>query len=258
MLEGVDDLTEGAKIEVIPEGGVAPRRDAGGAGPGGARGRRGAARRGGPRRRGAARGRRAHEHLAPVHHAPGGDRPADGRVDAVGPARLSPAAGVGAAAGGLPDHPDPHVLPGRQPRGHDQRGHGAAGAPVRADAGARPDVVHQLGWRVGDHAAVQPRQAHRGGRAGSAGRHQRGQQPAAQRPAAAAGLQQGQPGRHARADAGGDVQDRAAAPGARPGGHARGAEAVAASRRRAWSASPAVSARPCGFRPTRRRWPRTA
>lgn len=45
VLEGVDDLTEGAKIEVIPEGGVAPRHDAGGASPGGAR--RGAAGAGG-------------------------------------------------------------------------------------------------------------------------------------------------------------------------------------------------------------------
>jgi multidrug efflux system membrane fusion protein len=40
VLEGVDDLTEGAKIEVIPEGGVAPRRDAGAAGAGGAGQRR--------------------------------------------------------------------------------------------------------------------------------------------------------------------------------------------------------------------------
>jgi multidrug efflux system membrane fusion protein len=32
VLEGVDDLTEGAKVEVIPEGGVAPRRNAEGAG----------------------------------------------------------------------------------------------------------------------------------------------------------------------------------------------------------------------------------
>ena len=32
---------------------------------------------------------RGHEHLAPVHHAAGRDRPADGRVDALGPARLS-------------------------------------------------------------------------------------------------------------------------------------------------------------------------
>lgn len=38
VLEGVDDLTEGAKVEVIPEGGAAPRRDAEGAGPAGGRG----------------------------------------------------------------------------------------------------------------------------------------------------------------------------------------------------------------------------
>lgn len=36
VLEGVDDLTEGAKVEVIPEGGVAPRRSTDGANPGGA------------------------------------------------------------------------------------------------------------------------------------------------------------------------------------------------------------------------------
>jgi len=54
VLEGVDDLTEGAKVEVIPEGGVAPRRDAEGARPAGAGGARGA---GGGRRGGAGGGR---------------------------------------------------------------------------------------------------------------------------------------------------------------------------------------------------------
>jgi len=58
VLEGVDDLTEGAKIEVIAEGGVAPRRNAEGAGRGeGAAGAGTAgARPGGPR--GGAGGRR--------------------------------------------------------------------------------------------------------------------------------------------------------------------------------------------------------
>ncbi len=145
---------------------------------------------------------------------------------------LPAAAGVGAAAGRLPDDPHHHLLPGRQPRGDDELGDGAARAPVRAAAGPGADVVDQFGRRVGDHAALRARQAAQRRRAGSAGGDERRQQPAAERPAAAAGLQQGQPGRHAGADAGGDVGHGAAAADLRPDRHARGAEAVAAARRR--------------------------
>ena len=69
------------------------------------------------------------------------------------------------------------------------------------------------------------------GRAAGAGRHQRGVEPAAQRPAGAADLQQGQPGRRGGADAGDHLAHHAAAAGARPGGHAGRAEAVADSGR---------------------------
>ena len=69
--------------------------------------------------------------------------------------RLSAAADVGAARGRLPDDPGDHALPGRQPRRDDDVGDGAARAPVRPDAGTEPDVVDELGRRVGDHAAVQ-------------------------------------------------------------------------------------------------------
>ena len=59
VLEGVDDLTEGGKIEVIPEGGAAPRRAGGGAGgPGGGRGGAGGAGGATPGRRGGAGGAR--------------------------------------------------------------------------------------------------------------------------------------------------------------------------------------------------------
>src|SRR4030095_10531330 len=67
VLEGVDDLTEGAKVEVIPEGGVAPRRNAEGAGAPGAGGERGA---GGGRRGGAAGGGRPRKTLPPFFIPP--------------------------------------------------------------------------------------------------------------------------------------------------------------------------------------------
>ena len=50
-------------------------------------------------------------------------------------ARLPAAAGLGAAAGRLPDHPGRHLLSGRQPRRDGVDGDGAARAPVRPDAG---------------------------------------------------------------------------------------------------------------------------
>ncbi len=95
-------------------------------------------------------------------------------------------------------------------------------------------------------------------RAGSAGGDQRVRQLPAGRPADAADLQQGQSGRHADHDAGADVEDAAAAEDRGPRRHAARDEALAAARRRAWSASAAASGRRCASRPTRRRWRRTA
>ena len=58
--------------------------------------------------------------------------------------------------------------------------------------GLDPDELGQLGRRVGDHAAVRLSTVARRRRAGGAGGDQRGDQPAAGRPAGAAGLRQGQ------------------------------------------------------------------
>src|SRR5690606_32413531 len=92
---------------------------------------------------------RGDEHLAPLHPAPGGHLAADGGAAAVGPVRLSAAAGVGTAAGGLPHHPGDDPVPGRQPDGDHQRGHRAAGTPAGPDSRTQPDVVDQLRRRLG-------------------------------------------------------------------------------------------------------------
>ena len=128
---------------------------------------------------------------------------------------------------------DPHLLSGRQPGGDDQRGDGAARAPVRPDAGPRPDVVHQLGRRVGDHAALRAREA---ARASPSRKCRRRSTP----PTACCPNDLPQPPVYNKVNPADTPvltlavtsQDGAAAAGARPGRHARGAEAVAAARRR--------------------------
>src|SRR6185312_13668168 len=85
------------------------------------------------------------ESVAPFHPAPGRDLARDGGDRARRAARLPPAAAIGAAGGRLPDDPRGDLLPGREPGSDDLVGHRAARAPVRTDARAAPDVVHQLG-----------------------------------------------------------------------------------------------------------------
>ena len=114
-----------------------------------------------------------------------------------GIARLPAAADLGAAAGRLPDDPGVHVLSGREPGGDGLVGHRAARAPVRPDAGPEADVLDQLRRRFGDHAAVRPRPSRSTSPSRGAGGDQRRLEPPARRPAGAAGLQQGQPGRRA-------------------------------------------------------------
>ena len=124
--------SRGRRSKSCPTGGVAARPRTGGPGRArawrGARGRR-------PRRRGAG-GDAAHEHLAAVHPSPGRHHADHAGDDAVRRDRLSAAAGVGVAAGRLPDHPRHDAVSRRQPGCHDQRGDRAARAPVRADARA--------------------------------------------------------------------------------------------------------------------------
>ncbi len=142
------------------------------------------------------------EPVAPVHPAAGGDLAADGGDRAGRPRRLPVPAAVGAAAGRLPDDPGADALPRRQPRGDGQHRHRAARAPVRPDGRPRADELDQRGGRLDHHAAVHARPDARRRRAGGAGGDQRRRLAAARRPAGAAGLRQGQPGRRAGADAG--------------------------------------------------------
>ena len=167
-------------------------------------------------------------------------------------------AAVGPAGGRLPDHPGADLLSRRQPRGDDLVGHRAAGAPVRPDAGPEPDVVDQLGRRLGHHPAVRPRPQPRRRRAGGAGGDQRRRQPAAGRPAGAADLRQGQPGRRADPDAGADLEDHAADRRSRTWPTRAWRRRSRSCRASAWSASAAASARRCASRPIRRRSPPTA
>src|ERR1700733_4939864 len=73
----------------------------------------------------------------------------DGGHFACGVCCVSAAAGVGAAAGGLPDDPGADVLSGGQPAGDGVVGDGSAGAAVRADSGAESDDVDELCGRKG-------------------------------------------------------------------------------------------------------------
>ena len=66
--------------------------------------------------------------------------------------RLSPVAGVGAAPSRLPDHPGADVLSRREPGRHGVFGHGAARAPVRADARPEADDLHQFRRQLRHHA----------------------------------------------------------------------------------------------------------
>ena len=131
----------------------------------------------------------------------------------VGIVRLPVSAALGAARGRLSDDPGADLLSGRQPGCDDLVGHRAARSAVRADAGAQPDVLDELGRRLGHHAAVQPRSQPRCGRAAGPGGDQRGRQSVAVRPAGAADLCQGQSGRRADPDPGADLEDDAADPG---------------------------------------------
>ena len=140
-------------------------------------------------------------------------------------------AGFGAAAGRLPDDSGAHLLSRRQPRRDGHHGDGAAGTPVRPDAGAEPDDLDQRRRRLGHRAAVQPFALPRRGRGRGAVVDQRRADFPAFRSARAAGLQQDQSRRRAGPDAGHHLRLHAALAGRGHGGHAAGAEALAVERR---------------------------
>src|SRR5438552_3505255 len=169
----------------------------------------------------------ANESVAAVHPEAGRDHAADGRDPACRRVRVPPAADLGAAAGRLPDHPDLHLLPRREPRGDGFVGDRAPRAAIRPDSGAQADAVLELRRRLGDHAAVRPDHSAGRGRAGRAGGHQRRLEPAAAGPAGAAGLQQGESGGRADPHAGAFFEHADAAADPEPGRHAACAEALA-------------------------------
>ena len=97
-----------------------------------------------------------HESVSAIHSAAGRHFAADGRNSAGGHRRLLSAAGFGAAGSRLPDDSGAHVLSRRQPGRDGDHRHGAAGTPVRRDAGPQPDDLDQRRRRLGHRAAVQP------------------------------------------------------------------------------------------------------
>src|SRR5437879_12568329 len=94
------------------------------------------------RRRGKARAsgtaKRAHESLAALHPAAGGDLALDGRDPARRRDRLPAAAALGLARGGLPDDPGRHLLSRRQPGRGDFPHAGALAPAVGPGVRARP------------------------------------------------------------------------------------------------------------------------
>ena len=207
--------------------------------------------------RNATAARCADEPVAPLHPAAGRDLAADGGD----PARRASSRTALLPLSALPqvDYPTIQVVtlyPGASPDVMTS----SVTAPLERQFGQMPGL-NQMSSTSSGGASVITLQFSldadaRRRRAGGAGGDQRGRQPAADRPADAADLQQGQSGRRADPDAGADVDDAAAAARSRTW-------STRASRRRsrscpasAWSASAAASARRCASRPTRRRWPR--
>ena len=74
----------------------------------------------------------------------------------VGAVAFQSTACFGAAGSRLSDHPGHHVLSRREPGRDGVVGYRAAGAPVRAGARTSADDLHQLRWKLGHHARVQP------------------------------------------------------------------------------------------------------
>src|SRR5580692_1545023 len=91
-----------------------------------------------------------------LYRTAGRDIAADGGDPAGGDRGVHAAPRVGAAGGRLSHDSGGDVLSWGEPGRGGDHGDGAAGAAVWRDAGAQPDDVDQLGWDVGDRAAVQP------------------------------------------------------------------------------------------------------
>ena len=149
-------------------------------------------------------------------------------------------------------------LPGASPETMASSVAHAAGIPVRGNLRAVADDLDQRARHHADHAAVRPGPQHRCGRAGRADRHRRRRRPAAEEPADAADLPQGQSGRFADSDPGGALR-RAAGHHRRRlrREHPRAAD-LADSRHRAGDRSAASRSRRCACRSIRPSSPRSA
>src|SRR3984885_8838461 len=94
------------------------------------------------------------ESVEAIYSSASGHLAPDGGHFACGVCCVCAAAGVGAAAGGLSDDPGADVLSGGESGGDGFVGDGAAGAAVRADTGAKPDDIDELGRGQRDNPAV--------------------------------------------------------------------------------------------------------
>ena len=167
--------------------------------------------------------RRRQRHFRSVHPLSDRHLAADGGHPVRRPRRLSAAAGRAAAAGRLPDHPD-HRQPARRQSGdHGDLRRAAAGAPVRANSRHRADDLDELSRHRFGHDPVRSQPQHRWRRQRRAGRDQRRRRAAAEEPALAADLPQGQPGGFADPAAIGNIRHAAADHGQRFGRCAIGA-----------------------------------
>jgi multidrug efflux system membrane fusion protein len=181
VTDGIDRLTEGAKVEVVdPHSAPAAAAEK-------------------PPAVNTAKKERAPDAgLTPeqygrpfptVYSAPGRHHAADGGDYAGGDHRLSIPAGFRLAGSGLSDHSGGHPLSRRQPGRRHLGDYRPAGTPVWPDVRPEADVVAKFRRRLGGHAPVPADPAAGRGRTGGAGRDQRRHQPAAVRPAEPAGVQ---------------------------------------------------------------------
>src|SRR5262249_22714713 len=116
----------------------------------------------------------ANEYLENLHPASGRNIATDGRRPSGPCGRVQTVAGIGYAAGGLPNDSGRDVLSRSKPGGDVIVGDSAARASIRTSPGLEADDVDQFLWLLGYHAAVFARPQYRYRRAGSSGSNQCG------------------------------------------------------------------------------------
>lgn len=161
VTDGIDRLTEGAKVEVVEaQSATTPEEKA-------------TSREYAKKEHAPDAGVTPEQHrrpVAPVYYASCGHHAADGGDLTRRDYRLSRPARFGAAGSGLSDHSGGHALPRCQPGCHDLCRYRAARTPVRADVWPETDVVAKFRRCVSYHFAVPANITARCRRAGSAGR----------------------------------------------------------------------------------------